>query len=66
MIDNERLSIAENGTGSDIRAMMKARSGNSKRTESIVAPRQDYEAIHKVGPGYKRSVFFDRTPRKAR
>ena len=34
---------------------------------SILVPSQDIEAVHKIRPGNRmRSVYFDRTPRKAR
>lgn len=34
---------------------------------NIIAPEQDIEAIHKVtNPGRKRSIYFDRSPRKAK
>ncbi|MDF2841622.1 MAG: hypothetical protein K0R00_48 [Herbinix sp.] len=39
--------------------------GEKNRIERIINPNQDYIGVHKVTPYTKRSIFFDKSPRKA-
>lgn len=62
---NSSTEGAGDGDISDMFDVMKHEK-QLKRTESIVSPNQDYQAVHTVAPGYKRSIFFNRMPRKER
>jgi hypothetical protein len=49
----------------DVDAILKTTKGEH-HIERVVSPNQDFVGIHKVSPYKKRSIFFDKTPRKER